>query len=57
MAALREAVGVTAVDDTTIEFTLQQPGPTFQTMLSLWMTFPVPSHLIPDPSAHLAGGS
>jgi oligopeptide transport system substrate-binding protein len=42
---LKNAVGVTAVDDTTVEFTLQNPGPTFQTILSLWMTFPVPAHL------------
>jgi oligopeptide transport system substrate-binding protein len=46
---LRSAVGVRAVDDLTVEFTLQNPGPTFQTILSLWMTFPVPSHLLPDP--------
>ena len=50
VTAAREAVGVTAVDDTTIEFSLINPGPTFQTILSLWMTFPVPSHLIPDPA-------
>ena len=50
-APFRDAVGVKAVDDTTIEFTLQNPGPTFQVILSLWMTFPVPAHLFPDPSA------
>ncbi len=44
-----DAVGVEALDDTTIEFTLQNPGPTFQTILSLWMTFPVPTHLIELP--------
>ena len=49
VAALHDAVGVKAIDDTTIEFTLANPGPTFQTILSLWMTFPVPAHLLPDP--------
>ncbi len=48
--ALREGLGVKAVDDLTVEFTLQNPGPTFQLILSLWMTFPVPAHLIPDPA-------
>jgi oligopeptide transport system substrate-binding protein len=56
VAALREAVGVRAIDDSTIEFTLQQPGPTFQILLSLWMTFPVPAHLLPDPSAPWPAG-
>ena len=46
VAALHDAVGVSAPDETTIVFTLQQPGPTFQTILSLWMTFPVPAHKI-----------
>lgn len=45
-----DGLGVKAVDDLTIEFTLQNPGPTFQLILSLWMTFPVPVHLIPDPA-------
>ena len=36
--ALREGLGVKAVDDTTIEFTLQNPGPTFKTLLTMWMT-------------------
>lgn len=47
--ALRDAVGVAAPDDHTIVFTLQNPGPTFQVILSLWMTFPVPAHKIPNP--------
>ena len=46
---LRNALGVKAVDDTTIEFTLVNPGPTFQTILTMWLTFPVPAHLLPDP--------
>lgn len=45
LAALQDAVGVTAVDDLTIEFTLSTEKPTFPIILSLWMTFPVPVHL------------
>ncbi len=45
VAALAEAVGVKAVDDLTIEFSLNEPQPTFPIILSLWMTFPVPVHL------------
>jgi ABC-type oligopeptide transport system substrate-binding subunit len=48
---LHDAVGVTAIDDTTIEFTLSVPKPTFPIILSLWMTFPVPTHLEPFASA------
>ena len=51
LTSFREAVGAKAIDDTTVEFTLNSPGPTFQTILSLWMTFPMPAHLFPDPSA------
>jgi oligopeptide transport system substrate-binding protein len=43
--ALEAAVGVRAVDDTTIEFTLSTQKPTFPIILSLWMTFPVPVHI------------
>jgi oligopeptide transport system substrate-binding protein len=49
LETLKDAVGVEATDDQTITFTLQNPGPTFQIILSLWMTFPVPSHKIPNP--------
>jgi oligopeptide transport system substrate-binding protein len=56
VAALRDAVGVKAIDDTTIEFSLLNPGPTFQTILSLWMTFPVPFHKIPDPATPWPAG-
>ena len=48
--ALEDAIGVKAPDDTTIEFTLREPQPTFPIILSLWMTFPVPSHLLPNSS-------
>ncbi len=39
-AALVAALGVKAVDDTTIEFTLNKPIATFTTIWSLWATFP-----------------
>ena len=48
--ALEDAIGVKATDDLTIEFTLREPQPTFPIILSLWMTFPVPSHLLPNSS-------
>jgi len=45
LQALEDAVGVTAVDDTTLEITLNQAQPTFGIILALWMTFPAPAHL------------
>jgi ABC-type oligopeptide transport system substrate-binding subunit len=42
---LHDAVAVEAVDDTTVEFTLLEPQPTFPIIISLWMTFPVPVHI------------
>ncbi|MGH9195795.1 MAG: ABC transporter substrate-binding protein, partial [Acidimicrobiia bacterium] len=45
LATLEAAVGVRAVDDLTVEFTLSTEKPTFPIILSLWMTFPVPVHL------------
>ncbi|HEY8491091.1 MAG TPA: peptide ABC transporter substrate-binding protein [Dehalococcoidia bacterium] len=45
------AVGVTAKDDTTLEIRLQEPQPTFTIILSLWMTFPAPKHLISSSGA------
>ena len=48
-ATLLDGVAVEAVDDTTLTFTLAAASPTFPIILSLWMTFPVPSHLVPDP--------
>lgn len=46
---LQEAVGAKALNDTTIEFKLENPQPTFPMILSLWMTFPSPSHIVTDP--------
>jgi oligopeptide transport system substrate-binding protein len=43
---LREAIGVKALDDTTVEFKLENPQPTFTMVLALWMTFPSPSHIV-----------
>lgn len=43
--ALEDAIGVTAVDETTLEVKLSDPQPTFPIIMSLWMTFPAPKHL------------
>lgn len=45
-AALRDKVGIKALDDTTVEIKLENPQPTFTLVLSLWMTFPSPSHIV-----------
>lgn len=39
---LRQAVGVRAVDDLTLEITLPTQRPTFKSVLALWMTYPAP---------------
>lgn len=46
---LRNAVGVKALSPTKLEITLANPQPTFTQILSLWMTFPSPSHIVTDP--------
>jgi ABC-type oligopeptide transport system substrate-binding subunit len=38
--ALLEGMGVRAIDDTTIEYTLNQPNGRFATIMGLWVTFP-----------------
>jgi oligopeptide transport system substrate-binding protein len=43
--ALEDAIPVRAVDDKTVEITLAQPQVTWPIIMSLWLTFPVPSHL------------
>jgi oligopeptide transport system substrate-binding protein len=48
--ALEDLVGVRAIDDTTLEITVQEAQPTFGIILSLWMTFPAPVHLFPNSS-------
>lgn len=49
-ANLEEAIGVRAIDPSTIEIRLLQTQPTFPIILSLWMTFPSPVHLLPNSS-------
>jgi oligopeptide transport system substrate-binding protein len=40
--ALLKAVGVRAVDDTTVEYKLTDPQQTFPILLAMWPAFPVP---------------
>lgn len=47
--ALRDAVGVREVDENTIEIELTNPQASFTAVLSLWMTWPVPTHIVPNP--------
>jgi len=49
LEALKNAIGVRAIDDTTYEITLASAQPTFTIILSLWVAFPVPVHLFPNP--------
>jgi oligopeptide transport system substrate-binding protein len=37
---LKAAIGVKAVDDTTLEITVTKPTPTFKTVMALWAAFP-----------------
>jgi oligopeptide transport system substrate-binding protein len=46
LQALRDAVGVKAVDDTTLQVTLLQPKTTFTTIMSLWSAFPARQDII-----------
>ncbi len=46
LETLRAAIGVQAIDDTTLEIQLSNAQPTFIIILALWPTFPSPSHLI-----------
>jgi oligopeptide transport system substrate-binding protein len=43
---LKKALGVTAVDDQTVKFTLSKPTPYFHTLASLWVLYPVKQDLI-----------
>ena len=54
-AELLAAVGVKAVDDVTVEISLQNPQPTFPILLALWPTFPVPAHKVPTPDGDWPG--
>jgi oligopeptide transport system substrate-binding protein len=44
--AARDAVGIKAIDDTTVEVTLIAPKPTFTTIMSLWAAFPARQDVI-----------
>ena len=46
LQALRDAVGVKAIDDTTLEVTLAAPKTTFTTVMSLWAAFPARQDVI-----------
>ena len=46
LQALRDAVGVKALDDTTLQVTLLQPKSTFTTIMSLWSAFPARQDII-----------
>ena len=49
-ADLLKAVGVSATDDTTVVYKLIAPQATFGATLALWMTWPVPSSVVPGPA-------
>ncbi len=53
--ALLKAIGVRAVDATTIEFKLTDAQATFPIILALWPTYPVPKHLVKTPDAKWPG--
>ncbi|MPZ22364.1 MAG: hypothetical protein GEU28_02235 [Dehalococcoidia bacterium] len=45
LAALESAMGVSAPDPQTVEIQLAAPSPTLPIILTLWVAFPVPTHL------------
>lgn len=45
-ATLQDAVGVSAPDNLTLEITLANPQPTFQSILALWPTYPAPDEAL-----------
>ncbi len=45
-ASLKEAVAVTAVNDTTLEIKLAQPRPTFLQIMALWPAYPIREDII-----------
>ena len=46
LQAARDAVGIKAIDDTTLEVTLIAPKPTFTIIMSLWAAFPAREDVI-----------
>jgi len=45
-ATLKNAVGVKATDETTLQITLRNPRPTFLDLMALWPTYPVRQDII-----------
>jgi oligopeptide transport system substrate-binding protein len=45
---LRDAVGVKALDDTTVQFTLKEPAGYFPSISGMWVTFPQPQAIIEE---------
>jgi len=43
---LKAAVGVKALDDTTVEFTLKEPAAYFPSIAALWIAYPLPQETI-----------
>ena len=62
--AARAALGVRALDDSTVQIDLRNPAPYFHTLASLWVTFPVKQEIVeadPDnwwqtPENHIGNG-
>ncbi|MBE0608133.1 MAG: peptide ABC transporter substrate-binding protein [Dehalococcoidia bacterium] len=52
---LQAAVGVKAIDATTLEIKISEAQPTFPTLLALWPTFPAPSHKLATVDADWPG--
>lgn len=52
---LLKALGVRAVDDTTVEYKLTDPQITFPILLAMWPTFPVPTSKVTTPDAKWPG--
>ncbi len=46
--ALEDAVGVKAIDDTTVQFTLKEPAGYFPSITGMWVTFPQPKDAIEE---------
>jgi len=46
--AMIDAVGVEAVDDYTVKFTLAEAAPYFPSIASMWVAFPMPEELITE---------
>jgi oligopeptide transport system substrate-binding protein len=46
--ALLDALGVRAVDDQTVEYTLAQPNGRFTTIMAIWVTFPARQDLVDE---------